>query len=254
MLEVKHVAKAFGGDEVLKDVSLTVAKGQVVAIIGRSGSGKSTLLRCLNHLETVDAGEISIDGQLMVRTGESGKPEYAVKSTLRQLCLKMGFVFQNYNLFPHMSVMRNLCQPQEQVLRRTRTEAAARARALLAKVGLADKENQYPCQLSGGQQQRVAIARALALDPEILCFDEPTSALDPQLTQEVLSVIRDLAKEKRTMIVVTHEMRFAREVADYVIFMQDGVIKASGTPEVVMGDNRTAELSTFMGILGDAAL
>ena len=147
--------------------------------------------------------------------------------------------------------MSNLCQAQKQVLGRSKADAAARANELLNKVGLADKAGQYPCQLSGGQQQRVAIARALALDPEILCFDEPTSALDPQLTQEVLNVIRDLAKEKRTMIVVTHEMRFAREVADYVIFMQDGVIRAEGTPDTVMGEHRTEELSAFMGLLGD---
>jgi len=251
MLEVSHIAKAFENEAVLRDVSLTVRQGQVVAIIGRSGSGKSTLLRCLNHLETVDAGEIRIDGVPMVSADENGKPAYAPKAELRKLCLKMGFVFQNYNLFPHMTVLRNLCQAQERVLGRSKAEALVRARALLAKVGLSDKERQYPCQLSGGQQQRVAIARALALDPEILCFDEPTSALDPQLTQEVLNVIRELAAEKRTMIVVTHEMRFAREVADYVIFMQDGVIRAQGTPEEVMGQNRTEELSAFMGLLGD---
>ena len=251
MLEVKHLAKAFGGDAVLRDVSLTVEQGQVVAIIGRSGSGKSTLLRCLNHLEAVDGGEICIDDQPMVMTDEAGKPVYAPKAELRRLCLKMGFVFQNYNLFPHMTVLRNLCQAQEKVLGRTRVAAEARARELLGKVGLQDKAEQYPCQLSGGQQQRVAIARALALDPEILCFDEPTSALDPQLTQEVLNVIRDLAKEKRTMIVVTHEMRFAREVADYVIFMQDGYIRAEGTPDTVMGEGRSEELSAFLGLLGD---
>jgi len=251
MLEVKHLAKAFGGDAVLRDVSLTVQQGQVVAIIGRSGSGKSTLLRCLNHLETVDGGEIQIDHQPMVTTDEQGKPLYAPKAELRRLCLKMGFVFQNYNLFPHMTVLRNLCQAQEKVLGRTRAVAEARAKELLGKVGLQDKAEQYPCQLSGGQQQRVAIARALALDPEILCFDEPTSALDPQLTQEVLNVIRDLAKEKRTMIVVTHEMRFAREVADYVIFMQDGYIRAEGTPDAVMGEGRSEELSAFLGLLGD---
>ena len=252
MLIAEHVAKSFGGVPVLKDVSIKVEQGEVVAIIGRSGSGKSTLLRCLNHLETVDAGHISIDEQVLVRMNADGKPEYAAKDELRSLCLKMGFVFQNYNLFPHFSVMRNLCQAQEHVLHRSHREAEAKARALLAKVGLSDKEKQYPCQLSGGQQQRVAIARALALDPEILCFDEPTSALDPQLTQEVLNVIRDLAKERRTMIVVTHEMRFAREVADHIVFMQDGVIRAEGTPDEVMGENRTQELSAFMGLLGDA--
>ena len=251
MLEVKHLAKAFGGDAVLRNVSLTVQQGQVVAIIGRSGSGKSTLLRCLNHLETVDGGEIRIENQPMVTTDEHGKSLYAPKAELRRLCLKMGFVFQNYNLFPHMTVLRNLCQAQEKVLGRTRAAAETRARELLGKVGLQDKAEQSPCQLSGGQQQRVAIARALALDPEILCFDEPTSALDPQLTQEVLNVIRDLAKEKRTMIVVTHEMRFAREVADYVIFMQDGYIRAEGTPDTVMGEGRSEELSAFLGLLGD---
>ena len=251
MLEAKHIAKSFGGEAVLKDVSLTVKNGQVVAIIGRSGSGKSTLLRCLNHLETVDAGEIRIDGQPMVTDGNDGIPLYAPKAELRTLCLKMGFVFQNYNLFPHMTVLKNLCHAQIKVLKRSRAEAEKRAKELLAKVGLTDKAEQYPCQLSGGQQQRVAIARALALDPEILCFDEPTSALDPQLTQEVLGVIRELAQEKRTMIVVTHEMRFAREVADYVVFMQDGIIQAEGEPGDVMGDNRSAELSAFMGLLGD---
>ncbi len=205
MLNAQHIAKSFSGAPVLQDVSLDVTQGEVVAIIGRSGSGKSTLLRCLNHLETVDSGEITIDGAPMVRMDASGQPVYAPKAELRKLCLKMGFVFQSYNLFPHLTVMRNLCQAQVKVLHRGRTEAREKAHALLKQVGPADKAEQYPCQLSGGQQQRVAIARALALDPEILCFDEPTSALDPQLTQEVLGVIRDLAKEKRTMIVVTHE-------------------------------------------------
>ncbi len=251
MLNAQHIAKSFSGAPVLQDVSLDVTQGEVVAIIGRSGSGKSTLLRCLNHLETVDSGEITIDGAPMVRMDASGQPVYAPKAELRKLCLKMGFVFQSYNLFPHLTVMRNLCQAQVKVLHRGRTEAREKAHALLKQVGLADKAEQYPCQLSGGQQQRVAIARALALDPEILCFDEPTSALDPQLTQEVLGVIRDLAKEKRTMIVVTHEMRFAREVADRIIFMQDGVISAQGTPDEVMGDGRTDAVRTFMGTLGE---
>ena len=252
MLTAKNIAKSFGGTPVLNDVSLTVEQGEVIAIIGRSGSGKSTLLRCLNHLETVDSGEITIDGAPMVSMDATGAPVYAGKAALRKLCLKMGFVFQNYNLFPHFSVMRNLCQPQRRVLHRSREQATAVARELLQKVGLSDKADQYPCQLSGGQQQRVAIARALAMNPEILCFDEPTSALDPQLTQEVLGVIRDLAKEKRTMIVVTHEMRFAREVADRVIFMQDGVIAAEGTPDEVMGANRCDDVRAFMGVLGDA--
>ena len=250
MLEGRAIVKRFGGEEVLQGVSITVRRGEVVAIIGRSGSGKSTLLRCLNHLETVDSGSISIDGHAMVTTGADGKPVYASPAELRRLCLKMGFVFQSYHLFPHFSVLRNLTEAQTVVLGRSRAEAEQVARALLTKVGLADKAAQYPCQLSGGQCQRVAIARALALDPEILCFDEPTSALDPQLTQEVMGVIRDLAREKRTMIVVTHEMRFAREVADRVLYMENGLITHEGTPDEVMGDNRSQEVSSFMGTLG----
>jgi len=247
----EHIQKCFGGNMVLKDVSLQVTRGEVVAIIGPSGSGKSTLLRCLNHLETIDQGTIRIGGEEMVTT-QSGKAVYAQEATLRKLCLKMGFVFQDYHLFPHFTVLRNLTEAQILVLKRPKKEAEAYACKLLEKVGLADKADQYPCQLSGGQCQRVAIARALALDPEILCFDEPTSALDPQLTQEVLRVIRDLAEEKRTMIVVTHEMRFAREVADRIIFMHDGVVVEEGTPEELMGTNRSAQLQAFMGILGDA--
>ena len=251
MLSAQHIAKSFSGTPVLNDVSLDVEQGEVIAIIGRSGSGKSTLLRCLNHLETIDSGSISIDGTPMVTTDALGHPIYTDKATLRRLCLKMGFVFQNYNLFPHFSVLRNLSQAQEHVLHRSRAESRKVAMELLKKVGLADKAQQYPCQLSGGQQQRVAIARALALDPEILCFDEPTSALDPQLTQEVLNVIRDLAKDRRTMIVVTHEMRFAKEVADRVVFMQDGVIAAAGTPDEVMGEQRCDDVRNFMGVLGN---
>ena len=228
MLQAIHVVKGFDGLSVLRDISLTVNQGETVAIIGRSGSGKSTLLRCLNNLEKIEGGTIEIDGKPLVRDGV-----YAPEKELRRLCLKMGYVFQNFNLFPHMSVMRNLTEAQVCVLKRDKEKAQAYARTLLKKVGLADKENAYPYQLSGGQQQRVAIARALALDPEILCFDEPTSALDPELTQEVLSVIRGLANEGRTMIVVTHEMAFAREVADRVVYMAEGVIVAEGTPEEV---------------------
>ena len=233
MLNALHVVKSFDGLSVLRDINLTVNQGETVAIIGRSGSGKSTLLRCLNNLEKVDGGTIEIDGQTMVQAGA-----YAPDKELRRLCLKMGYVFQNFNLFPHMSVLRNLTEAQCCVLKREKEQAQAYARTLLKKVGLADKESAYPYQLSGGQQQRVAIARALALDPEILCFDEPTSALDPELTQEVLSVIRSLAEEGRTMIVVTHEMNFAREVADRVVYMAEGVIVAEGTPQEVFDDPR----------------
>ena len=242
MLNATNLVKSFDGLGVLRGISLTVNQGEVVAIIGKSGSGKSTLLRCLNNLEKADAGSIEIDGQYLVKDGV-----YAPPKDLRRIGLKMGYVFQNFNLFPHMSVLKNLTEAQRCVLKRDKDKADAYARELLKKVGLQDKEAAYPCQLSGGQQQRVAIARALALDPEILCFDEPTSALDPLLTQEVLAVIRGLSKENRTMIVVTHEMNFAREVADRVVFMEDGVIVAEGAPEEVFGSEK---VKAFVG-LGD---
>ena len=247
MLTASHIQKSFDGQGVLRDVSLSVQTGEVVAIIGRSGSGKSTLLRCLNNLEQVDSGNILIDDEPLVTTRD-GKAVYAPPEKLRKLCLKMGFVFQSYNLFPHWTVMDNLCIPQTAVLRRKRPEAEQKARLLLERVGLGDRGDAYPCQLSGGQQQRVAIARAMALDPEILCFDEPTSALDPELTREVLMVIRSLAQEKRTMLIVTHEMKFAREVADRIVFMHEGVIAAQGTPEEVMSGQNEA-LTAFMGDL-----
>ena len=247
MLTASHIQKSFDGQGVLRDVSLSVQTGEVVAIIGRSGSGKSTLLRCVNNLEQVDSGDIFIDDEPLVTTRD-GKAVYAPPEKLRKLCLKMGFVFQSYNLFPHWTVMDNLCIPQTAVLRRKRPEAEQKARQLLERVGLGDRGDAYPCQLSGGQQQRVAIARAMALDPEILCFDEPTSALDPELTREVLMVIRSLAQEKRTMLIVTHEMKFAREVADRIVFMHEGVIAAQGTPEEVMSGQNEA-LTAFMGDL-----
>ena len=242
MLNANHLKKSFDGLGVLRDISLQVNEGEVVAIIGKSGSGKSTLLRCLNNLEQVDGGTIEIDGQALVKDGV-----YCPPREQRALCLKMGYVFQNFNLFPHMNVLRNLTEAQVCVLKRDKEKAAAYAWELLQKVGLADRETAYPYQLSGGQQQRVAIARALAMDPEILCFDEPTSALDPLLTQEVLGVIRALSKEKRTMIVVTHEMNFAREVADRVVFMEDGVIVAEGKPDEVFDSEK---VKAFVG-LGD---
>ena len=247
MLTASHIQKSFDGQGVLRDVSLSVQTGEVVAIIGRSGSGKSTLLRCVNNLEQVDSGDIFIDDEPLVTTRD-GKAVYAPPEKLRKLCLKMGFVFQSYNLFPHWTVMDNLCIPQTAVLRRKRPEAEQKARQLLERVGLGDRGDAYPCQLSGGQQQRVAIARAMALDPESLCFDEPTSALDPELTREVLMVIRSLAQEKRTMLIVTHEMKFAREVADRIVFMHEGVIAAQGTPEEVMSGQNEA-LTAFMGDL-----
>ena len=246
MLKASNIHKSFGETKVLRGVSMQVSRGEVVAIIGRSGSGKSTLLRCLNHLETIDSGSILIDNQAMVTTVD-GRAQYVKEKALRGLCLKMGLVFQDYNLFPHYTVLRNLVMPQRMVLGRSRQEAELNAMALLEKVGLAQKAAEYPCNLSGGQCQRVAIARALAMDPEILCFDEPTSALDPQLTQEVLSVIRQLATEKRTMIVVTHEMNFARDVADRVIYMANGEVVEDGPAQVVLGNDRSAAIREFTG-------
>ena len=246
MLKASNIHKSFGETKVLRGVSMQVSRGEVVAIIGRSGSGKSTLLRCLNHLETIDSGSILIDNQAMVTTVD-GRAQYVKEKALRGLCLKMGLVFQDYNLFPHYTVLRNLVMPQRMVLGRSRQEAELYAMSLLEKVGLAQKAAEYPCNLSGGQCQRVAIARALAMNPEILCFDEPTSALDPQLTQEVLSVIRQLAAEKRTMIVVTHEMNFARDVADRVIYMANGEVVEDGPAQVVLGNDRSAAIREFTG-------
>ena len=247
MLQAINVHKSFGETGVLKGVSVRVSRGEVVAIIGRSGSGKATLLRGMNNLETVDGGEIRIGGEALVSPGPDGRPVYKKDGELRALMLKMGMVFQDYNLFPHYSVLKNLTAPQMLVLKRSAKEAREKAMALLAKVGLEEKANEYPCNLSGGQRQRVAIARALCMDPEILCFDEPTSALDPQLTQEVLSVIRALAEEKRTMVVVTHEMNFARDVADRVIYMENGLVVEDGPAQEVLGANRSEAIRAFAG-------
>ena len=247
MLQAIDICKSFGETGVLKGVSLRVVRGEVVAIIGRSGSGKSTLLRCMNNLETIDSGEIRIGGDALVTTGADGRPVYKRDKALRTLMLKMGMVFQDYNLFPHYTVLKNLMTPQMLVLGRSAREAEQKAMELLGKVGLCERANEYPCNLSGGQCQRVAIARALCMDPDILCFDEPTSALDPQLTQEVLSVIRALADEKRTMIVVTHEMNFARDVADRVIYMENGLIVEDGPAKEVLGANRSEAIRAFAG-------
>ena len=245
MLSATGIHKGFDGLGVLRGIDLNVEKGEVVALIGPSGSGKSTLLRCLNQLETVDSGTIVLDGLTLCRT-VGGKLTYADPATLRRITLKMGMVFQSYNLFPHMSVMQNLTDAPMRVKRLSRAQATERARELLAKVGLSDKADQYPYQLSGGQQQRVAIARALCMDPEILCFDEPTSALDPELTGEVLKVIRSLAEQKTTMIIVTHEMAFARDVADQVIFMDGGVIVEQGPAREVIDNPRQERTRHFL--------
>ncbi len=232
LLQIDHIRKAFDGVEVLKDISLSVREGEVVSIIGPSGSGKSTLLRCATMLETMDGGSLSyLDEQAAFE--EEGKCVYAPKKKLREIHKNFGLVFQNFNLFPHYSVMKNIIDAPVAVDHVPKKEARERAEKLLLQLGLSDKADAYPCQLSGGQQQRVSIARALALQPKILFFDEPTSALDPELTGEVLKVIKELAKEHMTMIIVTHEMQFAREVSDRIIFMEQGVIQAEGTPDEI---------------------
>ncbi len=246
MLEANNIKKSFGDNEVLKDISLQVEKGSVLAIIGPSGSGKSTLLRCITQLETVDSGEITICGDTLVSNDKNGRAVYASKKERANISRHLGLVFQNFNLFPHFSVLRNITEAQRKVLGRSKAESEKNAMALLKKMGLENKADAYPYQLSGGQQQRVSIARALALDPEILLFDEPTSALDPELTGEILKVMRSLASEKMTMIVVTHEMLFAKNVADRVIFMDNGYIIENGTPDEVFNKSDNERTKSFL--------
>ncbi len=246
MIEASNIFKSFGGKAVLTGISIEVNKGEVVAIIGPSGSGKSTLLRCINLLERIDRGKISVEDELMVDTNKYGKPEYTSKKKLREIRLKLGLVFQNYNLFPHFSVLKNIIEAPVSVAGISVQEAKAEAVRLLEKMGLEDKAEAYPCELSGGQSQRVAIARALALRPDVLFFDEPTSALDPELTVEVMKVIRKLAEEHMTMVVVTHEMGFAREVADRVIFMDNGVIVEQGSPEELFTNPKNERTRMFI--------
>jgi polar amino acid transport system ATP-binding protein len=224
MIRAQGVHKRFGALEVLRGVSLEVAKGEVIAVIGPSGSGKSTFLRCLNHLETIDRGRIEIEGDALVATDQSGVCRYVAEPEIRRICARMGMVFQHFNLFPHLTVLENIIEAPITVKRLERAAIVPTAERLLAKVGLQGKRDAYPSRLSGGQKQRVAIARALAMEPDIMLFDEPTSALDPELTGEVLRTIRELAEEHMTMLVVTHEMAFAREVASRVVFMDGGEI------------------------------
>ena len=241
LVSLQHARKSFGDTEVLKDISLTVEKGEVLAIIGPSGGGKSTLLRCCTLLETLDGGELSF-GDCIVTTDVGGRAVYGGKDVLRQARTHFGLVFQNFNLFPHYTVMKNLIDAPVTVQNVPKDQAVAKAFQLLEKMGLEGKQDMVPCELSGGQQQRVAIARALMLDPEVLFFDEPTSALDPELTKGVLKVIRNLAEEHMTMVIVTHEMAFARDVADHVIFMDGGVIVEQGPASEVIDNpqhNRT---------------
>ena len=255
ILTVKNLKKSFReGVDVLKNVSFSMEQGEVLSIIGSSGSGKSTLLRCIAQLETVDSGDICINGKALVTTNTEGRAVYADKDTRRELQQSVGMVFQSFNLFPHFSVLKNITDAPVRVLKVDPAAARENALSLLAKMNLSDRAESYPCELSGGQQQRVAIARALALSPTILCFDEPTSALDPELTGEVLKVIRNLKNDKRTMIVVTHEMAFARNVSDKVIFMADGVVEEMGTPEKVFDHPKSEKVKAFLGRSQENAL
>ncbi len=246
IVSLAHAKKAFSGNEVLKDISLTVNEGDVLSIIGPSGGGKSTLLRCMTLLETLDSGELSFGDLDVVTKDASGKSVYGGKDVQAKAKERFGLVFQSFNLFPHFSVLRNVTDAPISVQKRPKEEVLARGRELLAQMGLADKENSYPCELSGGQQQRVAIARALCLNPDVLFFDEPTSALDPELTQEVLKVIRSLADQHMTMVIVTHEMSFARDVSDRIVFMADGVIVEEGSPEQLIGNPQHERTRAFL--------
>ena len=246
-IEMDHIRKSFGSLEVLKDVTMHVKKGEVISIIGPSGSGKSTFLRCLCQLETINSGSITVDGKVMVSTpAGSKKAVYAKPDEVRAICRRMGMCFQHFNLFPHMTVLDNILEAPRIVKKMKTEEIMPTAQKLLEKVGLWDKRDQYPSRLSGGQQQRVAIARALAMDPDIMLFDEPTSALDPELTGEVLRTIKQLADEHMTMIIVTHEMAFAKEVADRVIFMADGIIQEEGTPDQVFEHPQNERTQSFL--------
>ena len=243
VLEINSIKKSFGKTEVLKGISFSLNKGEVLSIIGSSGSGKTTLLRCLNFLEFADSGTISVNGETIF-DGESAKK--LTDSEIRKNRLHFGLVFQSFNLFPQYNVLKNVMLAPTLLKRETAEEIETKALALIARVGLTEKIANYPCELSGGQQQRVAIARALALEPDILCFDEPTSALDPELTGEVLKVIKGLKNTDSTMIVVTHEMEFAKNVSDKVLFMSDGVIEEYGTPDEVFVNPKSEKTKSFL--------
>ena len=246
LLELNHVEKSFENLSVLKDISISIGEGEIVSIIGPSGSGKSTLLRCATMLEKMDGGEIVYLGKKAVWTDKDGHVVYADKKDMKEIRSQYGLVFQNFNLFPHYSVLKNIVDAPIHVQKRDKETVYQEARELLKKMGLADKEDYYPCQLSGGQCQRVAIARALALNPKILFFDEPTSALDPELTAEVLKVIRSLADLNIAMVIVTHEMSLARDISDRIIFMDDGLIAVEGTPEEVFSSDHV-RMKEFLG-------
>ena len=246
-IEMNHIGKSFGNLEVLKDVSLHMESGEVVSIIGPSGSGKSTFLRCLCELEKIDKGDICVGGEVMAEQPEgASKTVYSSPDKVRQICRRMGMVFQSFNLFPHMTVLDNILEAPRVVKGMKDAGILPLAEELLRKVGLWDKRDVYPSSLSGGQKQRVAIARALAMKPDIMLFDEPTSALDPELTGEVLRTIKQLADEDMTMVIVTHEMAFAREVADRIIFMADGVIQEEGRPEDIFEHPQNERTKNFL--------
>lgn len=246
MINAQKIYKSFGNLAVLKGVDLTVANSEVVVIIGSSGSGKSTLLRCLNHLEEIDSGNISIENEWLVKNNEQNQAVYQSDREIKRICSKMGMVFQQFNLFPHLTVLQNIIEAPMTVKKMMRDEILPTARELLNKVGLSSKENNYPSQLSGGQKQRVAIARALAMQPDIMLFDEPTSALDPELTGEVLKTMQQLAEDKITMVIVTHEMGFARAVADKVVFMDGGVVVEQGKPEDILVNPQHPRTCAFL--------
>lgn len=245
LLEVKNIKKSFGEVDVLKDISLSVNESEVISILGPSGSGKTTLLRCMTMLETVDSGDLSYCGEKAVTTVD-GKAVYAPKQELKRIHSYFGLVFQSFNLFPHYTVMRNITDAPINVQKRPKDEVYAEAKELLGKMGLSERADHYPYQLSGGQQQRVAIARALAMNPRVLFFDEPTSALDPELTAEILKVLKELAAEKMTMVIVTHEIDFAKAVSDRVIFMDGGVIVEQGTPAEVIDTPKNERTKAFL--------
>ncbi len=250
MIKAENIRKSFGNTEVLKDISFRVKKGDVLSVIGPSGSGKSTLLRIITQLETADGGSLSIAGESLFED-RNGVAVYRKEKERKRIALRTGLVFQNFNLFPHFSVLRNVTEAERAVLKMDKAEAEEKAMGLLKRMGLEDKAASYPSELSGGQKQRVSIARALALDPEVLFFDEPTSALDPELTREILKVIRDLAEEKMTMVVVTHEMNFAKGISNWAIFMDKGVIVEEGRPEQVFDSPEKERTRKFLSMFED---
>ncbi|MCM2319518.1 MAG: ABC transporter ATP-binding protein [Pseudomonas sp.] len=249
-LEIRNLHKRYGDLEVLKGISLTARDGDVISILGSSGSGKSTFLRCINLLESPYQGQIFVAGEeLKLKPGKDGALVAADNRQINRLRSQLGFVFQNFNLWPHMSILDNIIEAPRRVLGLSKVEATERAEALLAKVGIADKRHSYPTQLSGGQQQRAAIARTLCMEPKVILFDEPTSALDPEMVQEVLNVIRALAEEGRTMLLVTHEMNFARQVSSEVVFLHQGLVEEQGPPDQVFGNPTSERCRQFMSSL-----